>query len=234
MPLQHLQDIYASAPLRRLREQQCRALATCLQREPGRHALRIGVASDDAVPALRGVGWTRLWLDGERYAGDVRGDLGEALPFVDAAFDILWLQHALEPVQPAQALLQESSRVLADGGLLVVTQLHPCSAWAPWYRWHARGGRQTLRSPWWLRHLLRVAGLTIEQQRRVGPAWPSATGVGGADSRWGGACLLLARKRIVAPVPSWRPLPVRVPVNARLSPGTRRHAAVRSETVCDD
>jgi len=45
------------------------------------------------------------------------------------------------------------------------------------------------------------------------------------DSRWGGAYLLLARKQrhLVTPV-KLRPLPARAPVNAHLSPGTRRHS----------
>lgn len=223
MPHLRDHDLHASAPLRRLRSGQWRSMAPLLQRETGRRALRIGVADDDAVPPLPGVAWTRLWLAHDGYHGDLRGHAGEPLPFVDEAFDLVWLQHAPEPAPQIAALLAEACRVLAPGGVLLVTAVHPLSAWAPWFCWHARGQRQSLHWPWRLRRYLQREGLAIEHQQRLGLPWPGAASVG--NHAWGGAYLLLARKqrRIAIPL-KLRPLPVHVPVNAHLSPGTRRHS----------
>lgn len=223
MPLQRDHDIHASAPLRRLRSGQWRSMAPLLQREAGNRALRIGVADDDAVPPLPGMAWTRLWLTCGGYRGDLRGHVDEPLPFIDEAFDLVWLQHALEPAPRAAALLTEACRVLASGGVLVVTAVHPLGAWAPWFFWRARGQRQSLQWPWRLRQQLQGEGMQIESLRRLGAYRPGVAQAG--DSRWGGAYLMLARKqrRIVIPV-KLRPRPVRAPVNAHLSPGTRRHS----------
>lgn len=222
MPLQCDLDIHASTPLRRLRSGQWRSMAPLLQRETGQRALRIGAADDDAPPT--GMIWTRLWLAHDGYRGDLRGHADEPLPFIDDAFDLVWLQHALEPASQVAALLAEACRVLAPGGMLAVTAVHPLGGWAPWFCWHARGQRQSLPWPWQLRRYLRREGLEIESERRLGAYRPGAVAV--ADSRWGGGYLLLARKRrrIAIPVKLRPLLPARVPVNARLSPGTRRHS----------
>lgn len=226
MPLQRDQDIHASSPLRRLRSMQWRSLAPLLQREPVRRALRIGVAGDDAVPPLPGVTWTQLWLVRDGYRGELRGRLDEPLPFIDEAFDLVWLQHALEPAPQLTALLAEASRVLAAGGVLVVTAVHPLGGWAPWFCWRARGQRQSLLWPWRLRQHLQREGLKCEGLHRLGAPWPSSTRPIGGDSRWGGGYLLLARKQRRMAIPlKLRPLPTHAPVNARLSPGTRRQAA---------
>lgn len=198
-------------------------MAPLLQRETGRRALRIGVADDDAVPPLPGMTWTRLWLAPDGYHGDLRGHADEPLPFIDEAFDLVWLQHALEPAPQVAVLVAEACRVLAPGGVLAVTAVHPLGGWAPWFCWHARGQRQALRWPWRLRLQLQREGLEIEDLHRLGAYRPGARAAG--DSRWGGAYLLLARKQRRAVIPmKLRPLPVRAPVNARLSPGTQRYS----------
>lgn len=235
MPLQRDQYIHANAALRRLRSGQWRSMAPLLQRETERCALRIGVADDDAVPPLPGVTWTRLWLARDGYRGDVRGQADEALPFIDEAFDLVWLQHALEPAPQAAALLAEACRVLAAGGVLAVTSLHPLGGWAPWFCWHARGQRQSLQWPWRLRQRLWRDGLEVESLRRLGMPWPSAAATARGDSHWGGGYLLLARKprRMAIPL-KLRPLPAHPAVNVNLSPSTRRQAAHCKEALCDD
>lgn len=238
MAFSRSQSLHDAEQLRLLRNGQCRVLAPWLQREVGRRALRIGVTGDDALPTPSGMAWTRLWLSGSAFAGDVRGDAGDPLPFVDEAFDLVWLQHALEPATQAADLLQEACRVLASGGALVVTAVHPLGGWALWYRWRARGQQQSLRWPWCLRRNLRQAGLTIERQTRLGPSWPRGVNRANDDNRWGGAYLIWARKRRYLPIPTaWRPLPTRVTAPAQLaqlSPGVRRHTASPMETMCDD
>jgi SAM-dependent methyltransferase len=223
MPHLRDHDFHASVPLRRLRGGQWRTMVPLLQRETGRRALCIGVADDDAVPPLPGIAWTRLWLAHDGYRGDLRGRADEPLPFIDDAFDLVWLQHALEAAPYAAALLSEACRVLAPGGALLATAVHPLGGWAPWFCWHARGQHQSLQWPWRLRRHLRREGLVVEQQRRLGAAWPDT--LSADDSAWGGAYLLMARKRRRIAIPlKLRPLPAHAPVNAHLSPGARRHS----------
>lgn len=229
MPLRSASNVHAAEPLRQLRDGQRRLLASWLQREPGRRALCIGVADDGAWPDAATMRWTRLWLAESAYAGDVRGDTRDPLPFVDEAFEVVWLQHALEPATSVPDLLNEACRVLAPGGVLVVTAVHPLGGWALWYRWRARGLHQSLRWPWRLRAELQQAGLTIERQCRLGSLWPGGMRHAISDSRSGGAFLLWARKRrhLITPV-AWRALPARGVATAQLSPGVRRHAVLRT------
>lgn len=193
--------------------------------------MRIGVSFDDALPPGPGLAWTRLWLTPAEYRGDLRARLDEALPVVDEAFDLVWLQHALESAPRGSHLLDEACRVLAPGGMLVVTALHPLGGWAPWFRWQARRQRQHMPWPWRLRQRLRRAGLRVEYQRRLGASWPGGVPVG--DNPLGGAYLLLARKeRSLARPLKWRMQPVGAPVAMPLSPGARRRA-VTEQDACE-
>ena len=228
--LQRDRDIYASAPLRRLLDDQSRVMATDLQRCFGTHRLLLSATADDAPPVLPLLGsWTRLWASEDRYRGDLHAMADEPLPFVDDAFELVLLRHALEVVPTPAAVLAEAVRVLAPGGVLVVTGVHPLSGWAPWFWWRTRGGKQALQMPLRLSHGLQQAGLKIERAQRVGHTWPAgmeAAGPTGVNA-WGGAYVLLARKRRRMATPlRIKPVPVRVPANSRLSPGTRRSAAL--------
>jgi SAM-dependent methyltransferase len=223
------QNIYASAPLRQLLDDQMRAMAADLQRCFGAHALLVGPAADDAPPARSMLNcWTRLQVDKDRYRGDLQAASDEPLPFVNDAFELVLLRHALEVVPAPSALLAEAVRVLAPGGVLVLTGVHPFSGWAPWLYWRARGIRPVLQFPLQLKQSLQQAGLDIERARRVGRLWPgttpaSATGMGA----WGGGYVLVARKRHRAATPlRIKPVPIRVPANGQLSPGTRRSSAL--------
>ena len=226
--LQRNRDIYASAPLRRLQDAQMRALVPDLQRCFGTHALLLGASSNEVLPVLPLLGCrTSLRMENGSYVGDLRAATDEPLPFVDDAFDLVLLRHALEVTPTASALLVEAIRVLSPGGVLVLTGVHPLSGWAPWFYWHARGKMPTLRMPWQLRHKLQQAGLEIERMARVGNLWPGITARSTGASAFGGGYVLVARKRrrMVTPL-RIKPVPVRVPANGRLSPSTRRNSAL--------
>jgi SAM-dependent methyltransferase len=221
-------DIYASAPLRRLLDEQTRVLTPELQRCFGTHALLLAASVDDAPPALPMLGsWTTLHLKDGRYRGDLQAAAHEPLPFVDDAFELVLLRHVLEVAPQVSALLSEAIRILAPGGVLALTGVHPFSGWAPWFCWRTHGKWRTLQMPLQLGHVLQQDGLEVERVRRVGRVWPGRTQQHAAAANpLGGGYVLIARKRrrMAAPL-RLKPVPVRVPPNSQLSPGARRSSA---------
>lgn len=221
--------IYASAPMRRLLDAQTCALKPALQRCAGVHALLLGTVRGDAPPALPLLGcWTSLQLLEGRFMGDLRAAADEPLPFIDDAFELVLLRHVLEVAPLPSDLLDEAVRVLAPGGVLALTGVHPFSGWSPWCCWRARHKLPALQMPWRLRHRLELAGMTVEQLQRVGSVWPRGKTTRHAlTGAFGGGYVLVARKRRLLATPlRLKPAPVRVPANGRLSPGTRRSAAL--------
>lgn len=90
-----------------------------------------------------------------------------ALPFGDAAFDVVLAVTVLCFVEDAAAALREMSRVLAPGGRLVLGELNRWSVWAAWRRVRAWLGSGTWRSarfrtPAGLRALVEAGGLWVE------------------------------------------------------------------------
>jgi len=152
------------------------------------------------------------------------------LPFSDDAFDLVLLRHALEVSPAASALLAQAIRVLAPGGLLALTGIHPLSGWLPWLHWQAKGRLLSLQLPLRLQQVLRQEGLDIELAQRVGRSWP---GLHSRDRKavnvFGGGYVLIARKRRRLALPRRNvPAKVAVPAGGQLSPGTRRSSALRT------
>ncbi|MEO7050159.1 MAG: methyltransferase domain-containing protein [Rhodanobacter sp.] len=223
-------DIYATAPLRGLLSAQTEFAAESLKSCSGVHGLMVSVAGGQRTPALLHVGhWVELRICGDRFEGALRAELKEALPFVDEAFDVVVMQHVLQSEASAAGLLLDAVRVLAPGGMLVISGIHPLGAWAPWFLWKSRHQQQRLDLPLHLLHLVRSAGLAPVRCSRVGTLWPSLSAVHGMTRvrPWGGGYVLLARKsrHIITPL-RIKPIPSRLPANGRLSPGTRRNAAL--------
>ena len=231
---QHDNDIYVSPPLRRLRDAQARVLMPALQRCIGTHALLLAVASNDTPPSLPMLGcWVRLYLDEGRYEGDLRAAVDEPMPFVDDAFDLVLLRHALEVSPIASSLLADAIRVLAPGGVLALTGVHPVSGWSPWLRWQTRGRPIRLQWPLRLRRMLRREGLKVELVQRVGRAWPGLpTSAREPGNTWGGGYVLIARKyrQLVTPL-RIKSANVVVPAGGRLSPDVRRAATLRTTRI---
>lgn len=220
-------DIYSSAPLRSLLAEETAALMPGLQRCSGTHGLQVSVSQDDPPPVLPLLGnWTRLNLRAGRYTGDLdaRGD--EALPFVDDAFGLILLRHALEVSGTPQALLEEVSRVLTPGGVLAITGLHPFSAWLPWMMWRTQGRTPAMHSPILLERWVRRIELDIEHVERVGHLWPRPRAAMDSAHIFGGGYLMLARKRrrVATPI-RLKPKTMPAPVSVGLAPGARRNAA---------
>jgi SAM-dependent methyltransferase len=219
-------NIFAAAPLQALLADESALLSAQLQRCAGQHALLVSAALDDEPPALPLLGrWTRLALRQGMYQGDLRGRGDEPLPFVDEAFELILLRHALEVSTAPSQLLREAVRVLAPGGLLVLTGLHPISGWLPWLLWQ-HGAGLALDTRLHLSRWLRAADLDVERSDRAGASWPSRLHLGArSPNMLGGSYLLHARKRrrTITALPL-RALPQRAPANVGLAPGARRSA----------
>jgi SAM-dependent methyltransferase len=224
---QRYQDIYTSAPLQGLLAQETVAMTPGLQRCAGTHALMVSAAAEDAPPVLPLLGnWTRLSVASGRYGGDLQARSDEPMPFVDDAFDLVLLRHALEVSGTPQELLEEASRVLAPGGVLALTGLHPFSAWLPWTVWRTRGHAPAMHSPILLERWVRKIELDVERVERIGRLWPSSRVGLDASHPFGGGYLLIARKRrrVATPV-RLKPKPVPASVGVGLAPGARRNTA---------
>jgi SAM-dependent methyltransferase len=224
------QSIYASLPMRRLQADHMRAMTPHLQRCAGDYALMIGPSADDAPPpALPMLGcWVRMQTDGSRYRGDLKAAGAECLPFVDDAFELVLLRYALEMTVLPMTMLHEVTRVLAPGGVLAITGVHPLSVWAAWLRWRARDNPPVLSMPLRLMLDLQQEGFEIEQSQRTGCVLPSGITAHGIGSKmFGGGYVIIARKRRGAVTPlRIQPDRLQIPAGGRLSPSTRRSAAL--------
>ena len=116
---------------------------------------------------------------------------GEALPFDDAAFDVVLAVTVLCFVPDARRVLAEAARVLRPGGRLIVGELGRWSAWAAWRRIRGWRGDPTWRTARFrtaheLRGLATAAGLapTVLRGSVFYPPFPSAA-------------------RLLAPVDDW-------------------------------
>jgi SAM-dependent methyltransferase len=220
---QRAHDIYASAPMRGLLADEAVAYLPDLRRCAGSRALLLSAATQDRPPNPPYLGqWVTLNVAQEGLRGDLRASASESLPFVEGAFDLILLRHVLEL---APLPLEEIVRVLAPGGMLVLTGVNPLSGWSPWWLWHTRGGRSRTTSPIRLAARLRRIDLQIERVQRVGRALPlSSKGLGDTSGWLGGGYVLVARKKGPMSVPTrLRPKPVTAPVRAGLAPGARRN-----------
>lgn len=202
------------------------ALAPALQRCVGACALQISASARNVPPASPMLDrWVRLHLGEPGCVGDLHARADEPLPFLDDAFGLVLLRHALEVAPYARELLQEAARVLAPGGMLALTGMHPASAWVPWLLWRGRKAKLNLDSPLRVGHWLRSADLSIESVQRVGAVWPSAATVPHHGGPLGGGYLLVARKHRRAALPiRLKPRSLAAPVGS-LAPGARRGSA---------
>jgi SAM-dependent methyltransferase len=221
-------DIYASAPMQGLLADEMAALMPVLQRCAGTRGLLLSAAPADQPPALPLLGhWTGLGLADGRLVGDVRASALEPLPFSDDAFDLILLRHVLETAPQPAALLRETVRCLAPGGVLVLAGVHPLGAWSPWWHWRMRHRAGHLNSPMQLGHWLRRVDLQVEQSLRVGRAWPGPAPVVAPGAQpFGGGYLLVARKRRAMSLPvRLRPHSLATRPRPALAPEARRSSA---------
>lgn len=217
--------IYTGTALNALQAAQSRAVLPALQRCAGSHGLLVSAGNGQLPPALPLLShWTQLRVSGRRYAGDITAATDEPLAFVDDAFDLVWLGHVLDVVGDFSAVLREAVRVLAAGGTLVITGIHPISGWAPWYYWRERGAGHGLHTPSRLARELHRSGLRVTGVQRVGSTWPRhGAPMPTPPYPIGGGYVLVAQKQrsLVMPL-RLRTEPLHLPASGRLSPSAQR------------
>ncbi len=126
-------DIYATPQIGKLLADEARALAPLLARCTGDHGLHLTTSAPAEPPAIPLLGhWATVRVSGAVLGGDVHASGLEALPFADEAFGVVLLRHALETTARQDNLLDEAIRVLAPGGMLAITGIHPVGLWSPW------------------------------------------------------------------------------------------------------
>lgn len=219
-------DIYATPQLAKLLADEARVLAPMLSGCTGDHGLHLTPVPQADPPALPLLGhWATVKVMGGHLGGDVRASGLEALPFVDDAFGVVLLRHALETTARQDNLLDEAIRVLAPGGMLAITGIHPVGLWSPWVARQSRGARPRLTWPWWWSQRLVRDDFELSMPRRLGSAWPRAGGSPLGESMVGGGYLLVARKKRPSALPL-RPRAAAVPspMAGSLASGARRNA----------
>jgi SAM-dependent methyltransferase len=167
---------------------------------------RPGEAPVDVYPSQRiHLCWRQCELE-----GDVRARCDEALPFADDAFACVLVSHVHQHVADAPSFLKEAARVVMPDGIVLVSGLHPVSAWIPWLWWRfdvRRRSNLRLFTPFELTGTLVTGGLDVESAQRFGAVLPH-TGPRARVDTLGGGYMLAARKRRQSVTPL-RPWPAR-------------------------
>ncbi|HVJ61349.1 MAG TPA: methyltransferase domain-containing protein [Tahibacter sp.] len=230
-------NLFAAEAVQRLLGDELRALAPEFAGVFGRQGLVVRAhATAPEVPSAPMLGGlVRLHVaTPSRLAGDLDCDPVE-LPFVDASFRLVLVQHAAEAIAEPEAFRSEIARVVEPGGILMVLGFQPLGAWRPWLLWQQFRGAAKLRSdPAWVwRDALADAGVDMYACRRVGPLRPNAAATGRAPPplvkkalaplrpSW----LLLARKRSLGPTLIARKAVQRARAVGAFASGTHRTSA---------
>jgi SAM-dependent methyltransferase len=204
------ESLYALPQIRAVLREELGFLREHAARQPAGRALllRPHATTRDLDADVAHLAATELHVERDRLGGDVACTPG-ALPFEDAAFQLVLAQHAGDAL-PDEAFAGELARVLAPGGVLLWNAFNPWSPWLAWIHWQTRrvAAPQFANAQTQRRRFLR-AKLTPVSLRYVGACWPSrrdgAAGADGARSRLltplRGAYLLVARKQHAALIP---------------------------------
>lgn len=230
---------FAAEPVQRLLAEELRALAPELAGVFGRHGLAIQAGPPmQPAPSAPMLGRLfRLHVAGrERLSGDLDCDPAQ-LPFVDASFRLVLVQHVAEAIEHPDAFRSEIARIVEPGGILMVLGFQPLGLWRPWLlwqQWRSGGAAVRTRPAWQWREALAEAGIDAYAIRRIGPltrrietstrAMPPLARKALAPLRpsW----LLLARKRSLGPTLIARKALLRAPaVSPQLASGTQRTSA---------
>jgi len=191
------------APL--LREELERVSLEAMRRPSGR-ALLVQACADcrqTAVDAGRLV-LVRQHLQAQRLTGAAHCD-PRALPWEDAAFQLVVAQHVGDALGDSEPLVEELVRVLAPGGVILWFGFNPLSPWLARMRWKTRGRvtpPQPLHADRARQQLLRqhLAPAALDW---LGPSWPLRVASAHLDTLVGplrAAYLITATRELVTPL----------------------------------
>lgn len=221
-----LRTLTEQPPLSALLRFEHALLSACLKSSVAGSALMI------ECPGLARLGSHRHAVVRLRLAsgGKLSGDVGcrvEALPFDDNSIDLVVLRHACELGETPELLVREAGRVLARGGIMLVTGLHPCSLWHLWMSRQSRALQVGYRAcmPWRLAGWLRAGAMRVDQHSRFGGSLPRAdwNALGGRGPLAGGYLLRASKpSSAVTPIRLARTRPVPAVINTSLAGTARR------------
>ena len=222
------QVLYAMPAMRALSRAEAAAAAARIPRRAGSFGLHIGMHQAIGGCPDTVAHWVRLGCRESCWTGDLLARCDEPLPFADDSFALVWLSQILQFQPDGEDLLREARRVTAPGGLLLVSGLHPLSAWMPWLAWNLRdsGRRVNLHAPARLGRMLVRLGFEVESTHRFGASLPRAAGSSKPFPLLGGGYLVTARKRPEAITPLHVMRPRRASrAHGSLAPGAHRECA---------
>ncbi len=162
-------------------------------------------------------------------SGQLGGDMiarADAWPFADQSLDLVVMRHSIEISAQPRTLMREATRVLADGGQMLIIGIHPCSLWNAWMLRRKRATGIVYRAcmPWKVEAWLREAQVHVERRTRYGGVLPTTGGTRAGGGPLAACYMLQARKRSIGVTPiKLRPSrPTPVVINASMAGAARR------------
>jgi len=222
------QVLYAMPAMRALSRAEAAAVTSRIPKRAGSYGLRMGMHEGIGECPDVVAHWVRLCRRDACWTGDLRARCNEPLPFANDSFALVWLSQILQFQNGAEDLLREVFRVTAPGGLLLVSGMHPLSAWTPWLAWNLRdsGDCLHLHAPAHLVRTMDRLGFEVESKHRYGSSLPRVAGNPRSFRLLGGGFLLTARKKQDAVTPLHAVRLRRVaPAHGSLAPGAHRECA---------
>lgn len=225
-----VQALYATPAMRTLLRAEAAVLRSRLAARPGTHGLQLSMHAGAIVSPDPVAYWVRLHAAGGNWQCCLHARTDAPLPFANDSFAVVVLSQVHQHVPDCMFLIREAERVAAPDGLVMLTGVHPVSAWMPWLWWRMRGMHRSLHlhSPFLLGRDLAECRLDVEAMQRFGAAWPRDAGLPGeaAGGMFGGGFLVVARKRQHAVTPLHvLATPRRARVTGPLAPGAHRECA---------
>ena len=137
--------LFALPDIQRLLREELERVPARAAGQPAGRALLVQACAANRGLAIdtRHLGLVRLHARSDGLAGDALC-APDALPWEDAAFQLVIAQHAGDVLGHLPGLVDELARVLAPGGIVLWFGLNP---WSPWLAWIHRQARRGLVMP---------------------------------------------------------------------------------------